>query len=402
LLALIGLLLVAEVVYRHRRLARAIGPVAEPKPLGGHPSLSVIRPVKGLDAGLEDNLRSAFDVAWPAPLEILFVFDDDREPALPAVRRAIARDREAQGHTRAEILFCGAPPPGRTGKLHAMIAAAERARGEILAFVDSDVRTDPEVMDDLVATLLSADDVGSSFAPIVVSEPPRTLGDAVYALLLNALYTPDATRVARRNRGELPFILGQCMAMRRDAIDAIGGLEAAQGQIVDDLYIGQLMRAAGLKNRMGTRPVRIVQFGLSPGEALRTYTRWITFSRRGLPDWRFKAPIALRVGEFWLGVVGAGLAAGAGWPLVAGAFAAVAAAVTASLARLQTHVTGRALAWRHKLAPAALCALAPVVVARIYLLQRQMGWRGRTYALDPRARLAEAPAAGRDEGAAPR
>lgn len=392
LLVLVGLLLTAEVAHRHRRLARALGPAAEAKPLSGHPSLSVIRPIKGLDAGLEENLRSAFAMAWPAPFEILFVFDDEDEPALPVVREAIARDRRAHGRTRARILLCGAPPPGRTGKLHAMIAGVEEAQGEVLAFVDSDVRMESEVMADLVATLLADDEVGSAFAPIVVSEAPRTLGDAIYALLLNALYTPDATRVARRQQGELPFILGQCMAIRREAIDAIGGLEAAQGQIVDDLYIGQLLRRAGLRNRMSRLPVQIVQFGLSPAEALRIYARWITFSRRGLPDWGFKAPIAVRVGEFWVGLLGAGLAALAGQAAVAAAFGAVAVAITASLARLQAQVTGRPLRPRHKIAPALLCLLAPLVVVRVYLLQRRMGWRGRTYSLDPRARLAEAPA----------
>ncbi|MDX1649274.1 MAG: glycosyltransferase [Myxococcota bacterium] len=384
---LVALALLAGIAYRHRQLVRALGPVAEPKPLAAHPSLSVIRPIKGVDAGLRENLRSAFRVTWPSAVEILFVLDDEDEPALPSVREAIEEEGRATG-LRAEIVFCGPPPPGRTGKLHAMIAGVARARGEVLAFVDSDVRTDPAVMGDLVATLLADDEVGSAFAPIVVSEPPRTLGDAVYALLLNALYTPDATRVARRNHGELPFILGQCMAIRREAVEAIGGLEAAQGQIVDDLYIGQLLRRAGLRNRMGTRPVRIVQFGLGPGEALRTYARWITFSRRGLPDWRFKAPIALRVAWFWVGLLGAAWAVAQGGVVLAAGFASVAIALVASLARLQHHVTGRPLAWRHKPAPAVLCALAPVVVARIYL-QRSLGWRGRTYRLDPRARLAE-------------
>lgn len=408
LLVVVALLLLGEIEYRHRLLVRALGSRPAPRTPSPAPSLSVIRPIKGLDAGLEENLRSAFETGYSGPVEILFVFDDEREPALPMVREAIATHRRRGGDMRAEVLFCGAPPPGRTGKLHAMIAGVARARGEVLAFVDSDVRTDPRVLPDLVATLQADQAVGSAFAPIVVSEPPQTLGDAVYALLLNALYTPDATRVARRQGGELPFILGQCMAIRREAIAAIGGLEAAQGQIVDDLYIGQLLRRAGLRNRMSTWPVRIVQFGLGPAEALHTYVRWLTFSRRGLPDWSFKAPIALRVGEFQVGMLGAGLAAALGWPGVALGFAAVAAAVAASLARLQARVAGRPLALRHQLAPVLLCGLAPLVLARIYLLQRKLGWRGRTYSLDRKARLAEAPgvrsatriAGGRAPGAA--
>ena len=50
--------------------------------------------------------------------------------------------------------------------------------------------------------------------------------------------------------GELPYIMGQYMVLKRDALRAIGGLKSAEGQLVDDMYIGARMRAAGYTNRV--------------------------------------------------------------------------------------------------------------------------------------------------------
>src|SRR5690606_7535089 len=101
-------------------------------------------------------------------------------------------------------------------KLNAMIVAMREARSEVVVFADSDMRAHPESLRTIVAALLSGPDVGAAFAPVIAASPPRTAGDAGYAILLNGLYAPQAARTARRTGG-LPFIMGQLMALRRDA-----------------------------------------------------------------------------------------------------------------------------------------------------------------------------------------
>jgi ceramide glucosyltransferase len=352
----------------------------------------VIRPVKGRDVEFEENVRSGLDHGYPGPVQTLFVFDDEAEPGVPAVRGAIEAHREAGRRGEVELLFCGPPPPGRTGKLHAMIHGLRHAKGDLVAFADSDIRTDRDALRVLVETLHAAPRAGAAFAPVIVSEPNRTLFDAVCAMLLNGLYTPYASRQLRQHDGELPFILGQLMVLTREALTAIGGLETVSGQLVDDLYIGQLVRQAGLRNVASTHPIRIIQYGLSPGEGLHRYLRWLTFSRVGIPQWSFKLPIVWRASVLLTGLAMGIWAVAVGHLLVAAAGFALAAGVTGSINRLHDRTGCAPLRARHALASWVIVFLAPLVFARIYLLQRSIPWRGRVY--DLRAgRLAAADAA---------
>jgi hypothetical protein len=52
---------------------RAIRRRAYPIEPGCYPSLSVIRPIKGLDYGMEDNLRAALDHGYPGEVETFFL-----------------------------------------------------------------------------------------------------------------------------------------------------------------------------------------------------------------------------------------------------------------------------------------------------------------------------------------
>jgi len=46
------------------------------------------------------------------------------------------------------------------------------------------------------------------------------------------------------------------MLLRRSALEAIGGVEAADGQLVDDMYLGQRLVAAGYRNLVVPHPCR--------------------------------------------------------------------------------------------------------------------------------------------------
>lgn len=379
------------VVWRsHDRLQRSIAPRPRPPRLRLYPSVTVIRPVRGLDAGARENIQSAFDTGYPGPVETLFVFDDESEPALPIVREEIRalkrRGAERHGDT-ARVILCGHPPRGRTGKLHAMITALRHAGGELVAFADSDIRPDRLALRRLVETLLGAPAAGSAFAPVVSVLPPRTAGDAGYALLLNGLYGAAAAAATRRSGGELPFIMGQFMVFKREALQAIGGLESADGQLVDDMYLGARVRAAGFRNMVSPHAVPIIQEGLTLGEFVGVYRRWLTFSRTGLPGWSFKLASALHGAVFWGGLLAAAAALIQGQWLAAFLNALAPCAVASSINSLHSTLGGAPIRGRHRLVSAGLLLGAPLVFLTIFMRWR-VSWRGRTYRLDSGSRLA--------------
>lgn len=357
------------------------------------PPVTVIRPIKDKDPGLEQNLEAALTYDYPGEVQTIFVLDDDRDPAYPVVREAM-QDARARGED-VSLVECGEPPQGMTGKLHAMAFALEHAEHEVVAFADSDTRPGPTLLRELVTPLMEDDAVGSTFAPVVVDQPLETAGDAGYALMLNGLYSPAARRQAGPS-GELPFIMGQFMAFRRDTLEAIGGLEGTAGELVDDMSIGLRMDAAGYKNVMIRTPMSIVQGGLSIREFDSVYRRWIAFSRRGLPL-KFKLPLQLRATLWWvlLLLCAAGFAAGA--PLAGGLAAAGVFVTGLSINRLHEEFGGERLGWRLGWVVFALLLVSPYVYARV-LFGRSVAWRGRTYALDGDAKLAARPKPARSQG----
>lgn len=387
-LVVVGVGLLVDLWWWHRWFARAIArPPVPAAPPPTYPSISIIRPVRGLDVGAEANLRAALDTGYPGPVETLFVFDDADDPAVPVARRVVAQHRAAGGRGAVDILFAGVGPPRRTGKLHAMIVGMQRARGTLIGFGDSDTRPAPGLLTALVDALAASPDVGATFAPVVVVDGPQTSGDVGYALMLDGLYGPAAARAAGA-RGRLPFIMGQIMVFRREALAAIGGLARADGQLVDDIFLGRCLHQAGWANVMIDRPLAIVNTGTSMVAFLRIYRRWMLFGRGGVPL-RCTWPLWLRGASAWLAIVLLAVALATG----AGGAAAVAAAVLVahgeSLARLHRRFGGAPIPLHLRWVGVALFLVAPFVVAS--MRAGSVAWRGRSYPLGGPSGLAVAP-----------
>jgi ceramide glucosyltransferase len=388
-LALIGLVVLALALSWHRQLARAIAPRPLARSLRKHyPSITVVRPVRGKDVGAAANFRAALDTGYPGEVETLFIFDDEMDPGLP-VARAVVEEHRASGRPgRADVVIAGAPPPGRTGKLNAMVVGQRRARGELIAFGDSDTRPDHDVLRAAVETLLASRQNGAAFAPVLVNQRAQAAGDVLYALMQNALYSPLAAWFAGERR-ELPFIMGQLMVFRREALAAIGGVASVQGQLVDDMAIGRRLHEHGYRNVMSRHPLHIATGGMTLGQFLPVFRRWMMFSRNGMPTsfvWRQW----LQGAEFGAALIALVVALATSHFIAAMAPFAALVAIGASLLVLQRRHGGAPIPARYAWASVGFFLIAPYVLVQ-NLLKKRVEWRGREYRLDAAAALAAAP-----------
>ncbi|MCY1044923.1 glycosyltransferase [Corallococcus sp. bb12-1] len=366
-------------------LRRRPAPAAKPfEP----PSVTIIRPIRGLDVEARQNVRALLDLDYPGEWEVLFVFDSEDDPAFAPTREEVRRHPTRA--KRVELLVAGEPPEGLTGKLNAMQLGVDRSRCALVAFSDSDTRPSPGVLTALVGALLEDALTGSTFAPVYAAADAPLAGDVGYGLLVNAWYGASVARTSQAD-GALPFIMGQLMVFRREALAAIGGVGCAAGQLVDDMYLGRRLHEAGWKNRVIHAPLRIVTGQLELRAFLRIFRRWLLFSETGLP-WDFGRPNWVR-----------GVVSGIAWGALAGAVARRAwgrAAVAAlpigfsvwSQLGLQRAHHGPRVAPRHYWVPAVLPLLG-AGVALSARLSREVEWRGRGYRLDAKARLGGAPPA---------
>jgi ceramide glucosyltransferase len=365
---------------------RAIRPRPEPAVLATWPSISIIRPIKGLDSGIEDNLRAAFHSGYAGDREILFVMDDDQEPAHPYVQRAIDEARGTRPEIRARIVLSGQPPAQRTGKLNAMIVGLQATSHELVAFVDSDIREDSRDLRVMMATLQADPQAGAVFPTVISREPPETLGDVGYAVMLNGLYEPAALATAHLLGGELPFIMGHMMVLKREAITAIGGLESAEGQLVDDMFLGKRLKEFGYRNKLSPKPATIIQQGTSTGEFIQILIRWIAFSMTGLPLLTCKLPHWLTGVSFWIGLIVAVLAGVNGSPSLAFLAGFLTLSVGLTINDLHYRMAGTRIPLRYAWGSLLIWLASPAIYAQIWI-KREVNWRGRVYSLNKAALL---------------
>lgn len=383
-LGIIAGLVLVDLVFSHAWLAWGIARRAPRRVTPERwPSVSVVRPSKGAEPGQEENFRAALETGYPGEVETIFVFDDADDPGYAVGRRVVEAHAASGRPGTARVMLAGEPPAQRTGKLHAMIVGGEHARGELLAFGDSDTRPGPGLLTELVETLLADERVGCTFAPAVVASRLRTPGDVGYAVLLNSMYGSAAARAAGPS-GDLPFIMGQIMLFRREALGDVGGVACAEGQLVDDMAIGRCLHAAGWRNVMVKGVLPIVIDGIGFRRFLAIYRRWMLFGRNGLSI-RFTWPIVARAVECFIAwallVVSVAVGAWWGWGLSLAAIVAYGW----SNADLHRRLGGR----RVPLAGAWMLWGTLLLAPGVYVTMVRAGvdWRGRSYSLGRKASL---------------
>jgi len=381
---LIGLL--AQLGYAHVAAARSLRLRDSQRPAGlaTYPPVTVIRPVKGVDVEQEANFRAALDTGYRGDIETIFVLEDEDDPAYPLVRTAIEEHETSGAHGSARIVLAGAPPAGRTGKINNMIVGEAEAVGDIIVFGDSDTRPDEAVLTNLVEHLMADGSAGAAFAPVVNPCRPRSAGDIGYAIIVNAYLVGGMEKALGPGR-TLPFLMGQTMAFRQSALQDIGGVKCADGQLVDDMYLGARVVEAGHRNVMGTHPLQVINHGLGFGGFLKLWRRWLFCGRGGIPS-SFALPFVVRAVSFFiaLGLAIAMLAAGHPW------LAALAALVWIleglHYVRLHRLVGGASVPLRF-LWMAWMPYPTTIPIGLSMLVRPELDWRGHTYRLDGSARL---------------
>ncbi len=350
-----------------------------------YPMLSIIRPVKGVDPGYEENVRCGLDTNYKGEVEIIFVFEDENEPAY-AVTKKVLDVHTFKPNESAQIVFAGAPTGRRTGKIHNMIEAMKVASGELIAFVDSDTRADKDTLNILVDKIMSDPKAGAVFAPVVVTEKCEKAGDMGYCIMLNALYSPAAAAVMEKTGGDMDYVMGQFMMFKKEAIDAIGGIESAEGQLVDDMFLGRRVMEEGYKNTTVTHWVPIIQYGMSYKEFLGTFVKWITFSRSGLSASTFKATLWVVGLFFWLGLIFGVFGLIMGWWAAGIINLLVTLFISWNMNDLHERVGGPKVQFKHCWVGFSIILLAPVIYGRIFF-KKEVTWRGRTYKLNNKSTL---------------
>jgi chlorobactene glucosyltransferase len=167
----------------------------------------------------------------------LIVLDDHSSDATSQLA-----SQAAGGDQRFRLLAGQALPPGWLGKNWACHQLAQQARGEILIFIDADVRWQPGALQAMIA-LMQREQAGmlSVFPTQVTKTPGERL--VVPLLMLAVLaYLPEVL-VRRTYWQALTAANGQCLAFTRTAYERSGGHATVRAQIVEDMALARRARS---------------------------------------------------------------------------------------------------------------------------------------------------------------
>lgn len=242
-------LLALVACYHYQNVAPAPRP-ALPQPI------SILKPLKGQDLGLAENLESFFTQQYVGGFEILFAVADPADPALDDV--ASLQQRYPAIPTRTLIV---GPPPWNNAKVWSLHHLVEAAQHDLLLMADSDIRLAPGSLPQLAAEFAADPKLGLATCPYRAVGGP-SLWSALEALGMNTEFLAGVL-VARLLEG-MRFTLGPTVAARKQAIQAVGGWPAFQNYLAEDFVLGQRVTAACwhsilsqcvVEHRIGSEPL---------------------------------------------------------------------------------------------------------------------------------------------------
>jgi ceramide glucosyltransferase len=258
------------------------------------PSVSVLKPVHGLEAQLKENIESFFRQDYP-DYEILFAADEADDPALDVVREVCAR----YPHIRTRVLVTGTPWPNPV--VYSFHCMAEVAAHEILVTTDSDVEVDPRYLREIVSPLL--DQKVGMVTCVYRGKNAAGFCSGLTAIGMSVEMTAGVL-VANLLEG-MKFGLGPTTVVRKDSLASIGGYPALRDYIAYDFAIGNLIAKAGYRVVLSNHIIDHVVNQKSFGRMWQNQLRWAQTTRYSRPKGHFGSGLIFAIPYGLLGFVAA-------------------------------------------------------------------------------------------------
>lgn len=196
---------------------------------GTDPRISVIIPARNEEKNLP-HLLGSLENQTLKPHEIIVV-DDFSSDGTSSV---------AVSYDGVTVMAGSELPPGWTGKTWAVWNGYLRSTGDVLIFLDADVRLSPMAVERLVTC---REQTGGVISVVPYHHTERLyerLSLLAYLLGVFAFTSP----FERRNRAK--GLYGSCIVASREDYERVGGHDGIRCEVLDDLNLGRKFTQAGI------------------------------------------------------------------------------------------------------------------------------------------------------------
>jgi ceramide glucosyltransferase len=223
---------------------------------GFAPDVSILKPVKGVDARMYQGLASHCRQLYAGRYQILFGVSSADDPAVQEISRL------QQEFPQCDIRLIVCPLRlGTSGKVSNLIQMLPVAKYSFVLINDSDISVSPNYLTRVMARFASPPKQSLSGAPSSVpvgmvtalflgrtatDGPALTLWARMEALAISTDFAAGVL-AARKLEGGVHFGLGATLAMSREALAAAGGLQPLVDCLADDNEMGLRIERAGCR-----------------------------------------------------------------------------------------------------------------------------------------------------------
>jgi ceramide glucosyltransferase len=209
---------------------------------GASPDVTILKPMKGIDARMYAGLLSHCQQAYAGRYEILFGVTSLDDPAVAEIERL----REEFPDVEIRLVECP-ERLGTSGKVSNLVQMLREAKYEHVVINDSDIEISPNYLTNVMRGF-SDPQVGLVTAPYIGSTAVSGAGLTVWAKLEALGIATDflpGVLTARKLEGGIRFGLGSTLATTKTAIAKMGGLETLVDLLADDYMLGYRISQAG-------------------------------------------------------------------------------------------------------------------------------------------------------------
>ena len=208
------------------------------EPPSDAPVVSIVIPARNEARNIGRCAESALASRYPR-LEVIIVDDHSTDDTAAIAEELASHDQ------RLRVITPPTLPDGWFGKQWACATGAAAARGDLLGFMDADTWQAPDLVTRAVNAMRAR---GSDLLSVAGMQElgsfwERLIQPQIFAIMLQRF---GGTELVNRSRSASQKIAnGQCIWMRRDAYEALGGHAAVKHEVAEDLALAQLWFRAG-------------------------------------------------------------------------------------------------------------------------------------------------------------
>lgn len=226
------------------------------------PPISIIKPLKGLDDNLFDNLESFCKQDYPE-YEIILSFQDKNDPAYRVAEKVKTK------YPHLVSLVVDSSPRALNPKVKNMISAYRASKYDYFLISDSNVYVEKDYLRKTVSAM--SKDTGL-VTNLIMGISGKSFGARLENLQLNSFIILSVCFLDKFLK--MPCSIGKSMLMRKSDFEEIGGFNAVKDVLAEDYMIGKLMHEKGKKVVLSSYIIKNINEYWSLRRFLNRHTRW--------------------------------------------------------------------------------------------------------------------------------